>query len=106
MAFIDTITIVFILDLQQKLKLDLCYISNLFWNVFALFHLANRLINLIIDIPPRALYETALMSHLFSDEEMRQGSVEPKETSKGKKALEQTKINLIKSSNTNLQKKK
>jgi len=43
------------------------------------------------------LYATALMSHLFSDEEMRQGSVEPKETSKGKKALDQTKINLIKS---------
>lgn len=56
-------------------------------------------INLIIDIPAKAkkptLYTTALMSHLFSDEEMRQGSVEPKETSKGKKALEQTKINLI-----------
>lgn len=46
-----------------------------------------------------------MMSHLFSDEEMRQGSEEPKETSKGKKALEQTKINLIKSSNTNLPKK-
>jgi len=30
MAFMDTITgtIVFILDLQQKLKLDLCYISK------------------------------------------------------------------------------
>jgi len=28
------------------------------------------------------------MSHLFGDEEMRQGSVEPKETSKEKKALE------------------
>jgi len=58
-------------------------------------------INLITDIPAKAkkptLYATALMSHSFSDEEMRQGSVEPKETSKGKKALKQTKINLIKS---------
>ena len=40
-------------------------------------------------------YATALMSHLFSDEEMRQGSVEPKETSKGKKALDQTKVNAL-----------
>lgn len=60
-----------------------------------------RGINLIIDIPAKAkkptLYATAVMSHLFSDQEMRQGSVELKENSKGKKALEQTKINLIKS---------
>ena len=58
----------------------------------------NQLI-LIIDIPAKAkkptLYATALMSHLFSDDEMRQGSVEPKETSEGKKALDQTKINGI-----------
>ena len=39
------------------------------------------------------------MTHLFTNEEMREGSVEPKEThpSKGKKALDQTKINVIKS---------
>ena len=37
------------------------------------------------------------MSQLFSDEEMREGSVEPKEN-EGKKALDQSKIiNLIKS---------
>ena len=51
-------------------------------------------INLIVDIPAKAA--KALMSHLFTNEEMREGSVEPKE-SKGKKALDQTKINLIKS---------
>lgn len=58
---------------------------------------------MIVDVPARAkkptLYATALMTHLFTNEEMREGSVEPKEThpSKGKKALDQTKINLIKS---------
>ncbi|KAK2548491.1 hypothetical protein P5673_031272 [Acropora cervicornis] len=41
------------------------------------------------------LYATALMSHMFTNEEMREGSVEPKE-SKGKKALDPTKISLIK----------
>lgn len=57
----------------------------------------------MVDIPSKAkkptLYATPLMSHLFTNEEMRDGSVEPKETtsSKGKKALDQTKINLIKS---------
>ena len=60
-------------------------------------------INLIVDVTAKAkkptLYATVLMTHLFTNEEMRQGSVEPKEThpSKGKKALEQAKINLIKS---------
>lgn len=56
-------------------------------------------INLIADIPAKVkkptLYATALMSQLFTDDEMREGSVEPKEN-KGKKALEQSKINLIK----------
>ncbi|XP_067029901.1 uncharacterized protein [Acropora muricata] len=41
------------------------------------------------------LYETALMSYLFSDEEMRESCVQPKENGK-KKALDQSKINLIK----------
>ena len=39
--------------------------------------------NLIVDVPVKAktptLYATALMTHLFSDEEMREGCVEPKE---------------------------
>ena len=55
---------------------------------------------MIVDIPAKAkkpmLYATALMSHLFTNEEMRERSVEPKE-SKGKKALDPTKISLIKS---------
>ena len=55
---------------------------------------------MIVDIPARAkkptLYATALMSHLFTNEEMREGSVEPNE-SKGKIALDPTKISLIKS---------
>ena len=42
------------------------------------------------------LYATALMTHLFSDEEIRESSVEPRESGK-KKALDQNKINLIKS---------
>ena len=57
-------------------------------------------VNLIVDIPAKAkkptLYATALMSHSFTNEEMRQGSLEPKE-SKGKKALDPTKISLIES---------
>ena len=40
------------------------------------------------------LYATALISHMFTNEGMREGSVEPKE-SKGKKALHPTKISLI-----------
>ena len=55
---------------------------------------------MIVDIPAKAkkptLYVTALMSHLFTNEEMREGSVEPKEY-KGKKAQDPTKISLIKS---------
>ena len=55
---------------------------------------------MIDDIPAKAkkpmLYATALMSHMFTNEEMREGSVEPKE-SKGKKVLDPTKISLIKS---------
>ena len=60
---------------------------------------------MIVDVPAKAkkptLYATALMMHLFTNE-MREGRVEPKEThpSKGKKALDQTKINLIKSEYT------
>ena len=57
-------------------------------------------INLIQDVTARSkkptLYATALMSYLFSDEEMRESCVEPKENGK-KKALDQSKINLIKS---------
>ena len=59
---------------------------------------------MIVDVPAKAkkptLYATSLMTHSFSNEEMRQGTVEPKDThtsSKGKKALDQAKINLIKS---------
>ena len=76
-----------------------------FFTGFFLSHIKQSVggINLIVDVPAKAkkptLYATALMTHLFTNEEMRQGSVEPKEThpSKGKKALDQTKINLIKS---------
>ena len=76
------------------------FLTGLFWS-----HIKQIVggINLIVDVPAKAkkptLYATALMTHLFTNEEMRQGSVEPKEThpSKGKKALDQTKINLIKS---------
>ena len=57
-------------------------------------------INLIQDVTTRSkkptLYATALMLYLFSDEEMRESCVEPKENGK-KKALDQSKINLIKS---------
>ncbi|KAK2562515.1 hypothetical protein P5673_014182 [Acropora cervicornis] len=56
-------------------------------------------INLIQDVTTRSkkptLYATALMLYLFSDEEMRESCVEPKENGK-KKALDQSKINLIK----------
>ena len=59
-----------------------------------------RNINLIQDVTARSkkptLYATALMSYLFTDEEMRESCVEPKENGK-KKALDQSKINLIKS---------
>ena len=69
-------------------------------NIFSLLKQIVGGIKLIADIPANAkkltLYATALMSQLFSDEEMREGSVEPKET-KGKKALDQSKVNLIKS---------
>lgn len=54
---------------------------------------------MIVDIPAKAneptLYGTALMSHVFTNEEMGEGSVEPKE-SKVRKALDPTKINFIK----------
>ena len=42
------------------------------------------------------LYPTALLSHLFTDEQMRCGCVEPKEGSK-KNVLNQSKVDLIKS---------
>lgn len=44
-------------------------------------------------------YATSLMSHLFTNEEMREGCVEPKDGAplNGKIALDQTKVNLIKS---------
>jgi len=58
--------------------------------------------NLIVDVPVKAkkptLYATALMTHLFSDEEMREGCVEPREGNSSKKTpLDQTRINIIKS---------
>lgn len=81
---------------------DLCYQSNCLLQCFCSISSSQQIVVqrnqliLIIDIPAEAkkptLYATALMSHLFSDEEMRQGSVEPKETSEGKKALDQTKL--------------
>lgn len=54
-------------------------------------------INLIAHIPAKVKLPTlhSLMSQLPSDEEMREGCVEPKKI-KGKKALDQSKINLIK----------
>ena len=57
---------------------------------------------MILDVSAKAkkptLYATSLMRHLFTDEEMREGCVEPKENAGSKKkALDQTKINLIKS---------
>ena len=56
--------------------------------------------NLLQDIPAKFkkpnLYATSLLSQLFTDEEMREGSVEPGEQCK-KRALDQEKINLIKS---------
>ena len=55
---------------------------------------------MIVDIPAKAkkptLHAPAFMLHMIMNEEMRGGSVEPKE-SKGKKALDPTKISLIKS---------
>lgn len=42
------------------------------------------------------LYATNLLSHLFTEEEMREGAVEPGEHCK-KAALDQEKINLIRS---------
>ena len=52
-------------------------------------------VNLIQDVPAKAkkpnLYATSLLSHLFTDKEMREGCVEPKEGSK-KEALDQAKI--------------
>lgn len=58
--------------------------------------------NLIVYVPVKAkkptLYATALMTHLFSDEEMREGCVEPREGNSSKKTtLDQTRINVIKS---------
>ena len=58
--------------------------------------------NLIVDVPVEAkkptLYATALMTHLFSDEEMREGCMEPREGNSSKKTLlDQTRINIIKS---------
>ena len=58
--------------------------------------------NLIVDVPVKAkkptLYATALMTHLFSDEEMKEGCVEPREGNSSKKTpLDQAKINIIKS---------
>ena len=58
--------------------------------------------NLIADVPIKAkkptLYATALMTHLFSDEETREGCIEPREGNSSKKTpLDQTKINIIKS---------
>ena len=58
--------------------------------------------NLFVDVPIKAkkptLYATALMTHLFSDEEIREGCVEPREENSSMKTpLDQTKINIIKS---------
>lgn len=57
-------------------------------------------INLLTDVPAKArkpkLYATSLLSVLFTDKEMRNGSVEPKEGTTTKVALNSTKINLIK----------
>lgn len=58
--------------------------------------------NLIVDGPVEAkkptLYATALMTHLFSDEEMRVGCMESREGNSSKKTpLDQTRINIIKS---------
>ena len=88
---------------MQLKSISLTFELFLFWS-----HIKQIVggINLIVDVPAKAkkptLYATALMTHLFTNEEMREGSVEPKEThpSKGKKALDQTKINLIKSEYT------
>ena len=57
--------------------------------------------NLIV-VPIKAkkptLYATALMTHLFGDEEIREGCVEPREENSSMKTpLDQTKINIIKS---------
>ena len=57
-------------------------------------------VNLLQDVAAKFkkpnLYATSLLSHLFTDEEMREGAVEPGENCK-KRLLDQDKINLIKS---------
>lgn len=57
--------------------------------------------NLLTDVPAKAkkpsLYATQLLSHLFTEEEMRNGCVEPKDPKSNKPALSQEKINLLKS---------
>lgn len=66
-------------------------------NIFSLLKQIVGHINLIAHIPAKVKLPTlhSLMSQLPNDEEMREGCVEPKKI-KGKKALDQSKINLIK----------
>ncbi|XP_022787345.1 dihydroxyacetone kinase 1-like isoform X2 [Stylophora pistillata] len=56
--------------------------------------------NLLIDVQAKQkkpkLYATALLSVLFTDEEMRNGCVEPKDGGARKPPLDQSKINMIK----------
>ena len=70
-------------------------------SMFWMFQQVIGGVNLILDVSAKAkkptLYATALMAHVFTDEEMREGAVEPKETNSKKKALDQNKINIIKS---------
>ena len=47
------------------------------------------------------LYATVLMTRVFTDKEMREGAVEPKETNLKKKAPDQNKINIVKLNNNN-----
>ncbi|XP_031569742.1 uncharacterized protein LOC116304190 [Actinia tenebrosa] len=57
-------------------------------------------INLLTHVNSKArkpkLYATALLSILFSDEDMRNGCVEPKDGGSKKPALDQAKIDLMK----------
>ena len=65
-----------------------------------MFQIVNG-VNLLTDIPAKpkkpSLYATQIRSHQFTDDEMANGCVEPKNPSGEKTPLNQEKINLLKS---------
>ena len=78
------------------ISLKLIIINKLFVYILQVYNGTNLLTDICAKPKKPKLFGTALLSHLFTDEEMRVGCVEPRDRN-SKKSLDPVRVDLIKS---------